>query len=229
MPNIAFVSPKGGAGKTTAALLLALGLADEGQQVALIDSDPNKPLVQWASLPGRPEGVTVHAAPTIQDIRDAVREARRYDPDWTIVDTEGSVRGAMVFAAIRFDLVVTPLTGSQLDAVEAIKAAQMVAAFGKRGGSELLHRCLLTRIPAALRPRSIRGVVEQLHGNAIEILPVPLVEKEAFRDLFAHGGDLAALEERGVYGAPAALQNTRAYTGSIVELLRATNPTYGLA
>jgi chromosome partitioning protein len=72
-------------------------------------------------------------------------------------------------------------------------------------------------------------VVEQLHGNAIEILPVPLVEKEAFRDLFAHGGDLAALEERGVYGAPAALQNTRAYTGSIVELLRATNPTYGLA
>src|SRR5439155_21846952 len=96
----------------------------------------------------------------------------------------------------------------------------LVAAFGKRGGAELLHRSLLTRIPATLRPRSIRHVVEQLREHGVQILPVPLVEKEAFRDLFAHGGDLAALEERGVYGAPAALQNTRAYTGSIVELLQ---------
>src|SRR5258705_8375650 len=142
MPNVAFVSPKGGAGKTTAALLLALGLAERGIRVALIDSDPNKPLVQWASLPGRPDAISVHAAPTIQDIRDAIREASRRNPEWTIVDTEGSVRGAMVFAALRFDLVVTPLTGSQLDVAEAIKSAQMVEAFGKRAGKPLLHRCL---------------------------------------------------------------------------------------
>ena len=71
-------------------------------------------------------------------------------------------------------------------------------------------------------------MVEQLREEGIEILPVPLVEKEAFRDLFAHGGDLAALDQRGVYGAVAALANTRAYTDSIVQLLhdreRATAP-----
>jgi chromosome partitioning protein len=219
MPNIAFVSPKGGAGKTTAALLLALGLAEQGIRVALIDSDPNKPLVQWASLPGRPDEITVHAAPTIQDIRDAIREASRRDPEWTIVDTEGSVRGAMVFAALRFDLVVTPLTGSQLDVAEAIKAAQMVEAFGKRGGKPLLHRCLLTRVPPALRPRSLKGVVDQLREHEIEILPSPLIEKEAFRDIFAHGGGLDSLDSRGVYGVPAARQNTEAYVRSVIDVV----------
>jgi chromosome partitioning protein len=219
MPNIAFVSPKGGAGKTTAALLLALGLAEQGIRVALIDSDPNKPLVQWASLPGRPDEITVHAAPTIQDIRDAIREASRRDPEWTIVDTEGSVRGAMVFAALRFDLVVTPVTGSQLDVAEAIKAAQMVEAFGKRAGKPLLHRCLLTRVPPALRPRSLKGVVDQLREHEIEILTSPLIEKEAFRAIFAHGGGLDSLGDRGVYGVPAARHNTDAYVRSIVDVV----------
>ena len=219
MPNVAFVSPKGGAGKTTAALLLALGLAERGIRVALIDSDPNKPLVQWASLPGRPDEISVHAAPTIQDIRDAIREASRREPEWTIVDTEGSVRGAMVFAALRFDLVVTPLTGSQLDVAEAIKSAQMVEAFGKRAGKPLLHRCLLTRVPPALKPRSLKGVVNQLREHEIEILPSPLIEKEAFRDIFAHGGGLDLLDDRGVYGVPAARQNTEAYVRSVIDVV----------
>ena len=219
MPNIAFISPKGGAGKTTAALALALGLADQGARVALIDSDPNKPLVRWASLPGRPQAVSVHAAPTVQDIRDAAQEARRREPDWIIVDTEGSVRGAMVFAALRFDLVVTPLTGSQMDAIEAIKASELVASFGKRAGNNLLHRCLLSRVPAALKPRSLAAVVAQLREREIEILPAALIEKEAFRALFEVGGGLDALEAHGVGGVAAARRNIEAYVAAVQDLV----------
>ena len=220
LPNVAFVSPKGGAGKTTAALLLALGLEARGARVALIDSDPNKPLVHWASLPDRPGRITVHPAPTLEDIRDAVREAQRLRPDWVILDTEGSVRGAMAFTALRLDLVLTPLAASQLEALQAIKAAEMVAQFGKRAGRALTHRCLLTRMPAALRPRSLKSVVEQLRENGIELLPTALIEKEAFRALFAVGGGLDQLEvEGGPSGVAAARVNAESYVEAVVELL----------
>lgn len=219
MPAVAFVSPKGGAGKTTAALLLALGLAETGLRVAMIDSDPNKPLVHWASLPDRPHLITVHPAPTMQDVPAALREAQRLQPDWIILDTEGSVRGAMAFTALRLDLVLTPLAGSQLEALQAIKASEMVGQFGGRSGQALRHRCLLTRIPAALRPRSLKAVVEQLRVKNIELLPTALIEKEAFRTLFAVGGGFAALEASGVSGVAAARQNARAYLDAVLELL----------
>jgi len=220
MPNVAFVSPKGGAGKTTAALLLALGLVERGHRVAMIDSDPNKPLVHWADLPNRRDRITVHPAPTVQDIRDAAREAQRYSPDWTIVDTEGSERGAMVFAAVRFDLVLTPVAGSQLDLREAIKASEMVAAFGRRAGKGLLHRALLTRVPAALKPKMLKSVVAQLRQADVQILPTPLLEKEAFRALFSLGAGFENLELNGVFGAAAARQNTARYVDDVVELVQ---------
>lgn len=219
MPNVVFISPKGGAGKTTAALSLALGLADRGQRVAMIDSDPNKPLVHWAGLANRRDGISVHPAPTVQDIRDAAREAERRNPDWFIVDTEGSERGSMVFAAMRFDLVLTPLAGSQLDLREAIKASQLVEAFGRRAGKPLLHRALLTRVPAAIKPKMLKSVVTQLRDAGVQILPTPLLEKEAFRALFHIGSGFEALEHNGVFGAAAARQNAQALVDDVTAVV----------
>jgi hypothetical protein len=48
MPTIAFVSPKGGAGKTTSALLLSTTLA-KLYDVTVIDADPNHPIQTWAA------------------------------------------------------------------------------------------------------------------------------------------------------------------------------------
>lgn len=219
MPAVAFVSPKGGAGKTTAALLLALGLSARGNRVGIIDSDPNKPLVRWASLPDCPRTISVHPAPTVQDMRDALREAQRKQPDWIILDTEGSIRGAMVFTALRLDMVVTPLAASQLEAVEAIKAAELVGQYGRRQGRELLHRALLTRVPAAVRPRSVKQVVQQLRDSGVNLLPTALIEKEAFRMLFDVGGDLEGLERHGAHGLASARTVAAAYVDSVLEAL----------
>jgi chromosome partitioning protein len=229
MPNVVFISPKGGAGKTTAAVALALGLSERGARVALIDSDPNKPLVRWAGLrdqarAGHPGAISVHPAPTVQDIRDAAREAGRLSPDWTILDTEGTERGGVVLAALRFDLVLTPLAGSHLDLAEAIKAADMVRAFGRRGGKAIPHRALLTRIPAAIKPRMLKSVVAALRDAGVEILPTALVEKEAFRALFAIGGGFAALERNGVFGADAARRNAAAFAEDVAAVVGAAGP-----
>jgi len=219
MPNVVFISPKGGAGKTTAAVALALGLVARGRRVALIDSDPNKPLVSWGALPGRSDAISIHPAPTVSDIRDAAREAARRAPDWTILDTEGTERGSAVLAALRFDVALTPLAGSQLDLREAIKAAEIVEAFGRRGGRPIAHRALLTRVPAAIRPRMLKSVVAQLREAGVKILPTPLLEKEAFRALFSIGGGFDALERDGVWGAEAARRNADAYVADVEDII----------
>lgn len=219
MPNVVFISPKGGAGKTTAAVALALGLVARGRRVALIDADPNKPLVSWGALPGRSADISIHPAPTVSDIRDAAREAARRNPDWIILDTEGTERGTAVLAALRFDVALTPLAGSQLDLREAIRAAEIVEAFGRRGGRAIAHRALLTRVPAAIKPRMLKSVVAQLRVAGVQILPTPLLEKEAFRALFSIGGDFDALERHGVWGAEAARRNAAAYVADVEDLV----------
>lgn len=219
MPNVVFISPKGGAGKTTAAVTLALGLVERGLRVALIDSDPNKPLVGWGALAGRSNAISVHPAPTVSDIRDAAREAQRREPDWIILDTEGTERGTAVLAALRFDAALTPLAGSQLDLREAIKAAEIVQAFNRRGGRPIAHRAVLTRVPAAIRPRMLKAVVTQLREADVQILPTPLLEKEAFRAMFLIGGGFEALEREGVGGVAAARQNAQAYVADVEALV----------
>jgi chromosome partitioning protein len=219
MPNVVFISPKGGAGKTTAAVALTLGLVARGRRVALIDSDPNKPLVSWGALPGRSAAISIHPAPTVSDIRDAAREANRRAPDWVILDTEGTERGTAVLAALRFDVALTPLAGSHLDLREAIKAADIVSAFGRRGGRPIAHRALLTRVPAAIRPRMLKSVVTRLREAGVQILPTPLLEKEAFRALFNIGGGFDGLQRHGVWGAEAARQNAAAYVADVEDLV----------
>ena len=64
MPTIVFASPKGGAGKSTSAVILATELAGQGASVAIIDADPNRPVSRWSGRPGKPAGLTVVADAT---------------------------------------------------------------------------------------------------------------------------------------------------------------------
>src|ERR1700733_10362934 len=61
MPTIVFASPKGGAGKSTSAVLLASELALKGAGGTVLDADPNKPVSHWAARGGSPEQLTVIA------------------------------------------------------------------------------------------------------------------------------------------------------------------------
>ena len=82
-----------------------------------------------------------------------------------------------------------------------------------------MHRCLLTRVPAALRTRGLKTVVQQLQQHGIEFLPTALIEKEAFRALFAIGGGFSTLAAEGVSGVETARQNAASYVQAVLDLL----------
>ena len=88
MPTIVFVSPKGGAGKTTAALVLASQLA-RATGVTVIDADPNHPIKTWAAGADVPATFRVVSNVDEESILDRIEEAAASTP-FVIVDLEGT-------------------------------------------------------------------------------------------------------------------------------------------
>jgi chromosome partitioning protein len=217
MPTIAFVSSKGGVGKTTSALLLALGLAERGLAVSVVDSDPNLPLKAWAELPGKPGNVHLFHAPSFQDLPSELRRAK-LAADWVVVDTEGGAPRMGGMAIANADLVITPLAASQLDAREARKAARMVADIARREGRTIPLACLFARTPPPGR-RSLQEVRAQLEADALPALSTALSDKEAFRALFSKGGGLGGLAGRRVSGVAAARELVEAFTDEVAALV----------
>src|SRR3569623_457692 len=127
MPTIVFASPKGGVGKSTAAVLLATELAGHGAAVTVIDADPNRPLSQWAARSGKPANLSVVTATTEETIIDTIEQAAR-ETAFVIVDLEGTASMMVGYAMSRADLVIIPAQGSHLDASEAAKAIKLVRA-----------------------------------------------------------------------------------------------------
>ncbi|MGR3248783.1 MAG: AAA family ATPase, partial [Paracoccus sp. (in: a-proteobacteria)] len=93
MPTISFAHPKGGARKTTSALLAATQLAEARATVTIIDADPERWISQWRALPGKPKAIRIISDVTEEMIVDVIeREAAQ--AKFVIVDLEGTaVRG----------------------------------------------------------------------------------------------------------------------------------------
>jgi chromosome partitioning protein len=223
MPNIVFASPKGGAGKSTSAVLLATQLAGLGVPVTLIDADPNKPLSRWAKLPGKPDNLAVVADVTEESIIDAIESAGRKTP-FVIIDLEGTASMMVAYAISRADLVVIPVQGSHLDAAEAAKAIKLVRAQEIAFKRTIRYSVLFTRTSAAIRTRTFQSIEGEFAQNGIPILETQLNERDAYRALFAFGGTLSGLDPTQVSNIPAAILNAHNLTREIVDILKPKSP-----
>jgi len=220
MPTIVFASPKGGVGKSTAAVLLASELASHGGTVTMIDADPNKPLSQWASLPGKPEKLIVVDDATEDTIIDVI-ESAALKTTFVIVDLEGTASMMAGFAMSRADLVIIPAQGSHLDATEAVKAVKLVKSQERAFQRKIPFAILFTRTSAAIRPRTLQSIELEFAQNKTPMFGAQIHEREAYRAIFAFGGTLADLDPAQVSNLPAAKLNARTFAGEVIEMLKA--------
>jgi chromosome partitioning protein len=224
MPTIVFASPKGGVGKSTAAVLLATELASHGGSVTMIDADPNRPLTQWASRPGKPDKLTVVTTTTEESIIDTIERAALVTV-FVIVDLEGTASMMAGYAMSRADLVIIPAQGSHLDATEAVKAIRLVREQEKAFKRKIPFAILFTRTSAAIRPRTLQSIEGEFADNRIPMFGTQIHEREAYRAVFAFGGTVSGLDPAQVANLPAAILNAKTFAGEVIETLKAHAPT----
>jgi chromosome partitioning protein len=220
MPVISFANPKGGAGKTTSALLLATELAERGAAVVIIDADPEKWISQWGALPGRPGKVEILSEVTEDSIVDQVEDAAAR-AQFVVVDLEGTASLMVANAIGMSDLVLIPVQGSSMDARGGAKTIRLIRNQERLARRQIPHSVVLTRTSAAVTSRALRNVQEQLAAGGVDVFETSIVERAAFRDLFDYGGGLAGLDTAQVSNVAKAQANARAFAGEVLAKLRA--------
>ncbi|MGF6996723.1 AAA family ATPase [Paraburkholderia sp. GAS32] len=217
MPIIVLVSPKGGVGKTTSALVLGTSLAHQGASVTMIDADPNRPLKAWSEGQPKP-GISVISDVDEDSIQDRIDEAATQTA-FVIVDLEGTAGKIALLAVACADLVLIPMQASQLDAAQASKALKVVRQQERMSGRHVPHAILWTRTSAAIRSRTRAALADDLRGIGVPMLSVELCEREAFRAMFSFR--LTVYEMDGeVSNVARARDNALALTDEVLSMIR---------
>ena len=217
--TIVFASPKGGAGKSTSAVLLACELAGAGQLVTVVDADPNRPVSRWAERPGKPATLTVIEDVTEDTILGTIKRASEKSA-FVIVDLEGTASMTVAYAISRADLVIIPSQGSHLDAEQAAKAVRLVRKQEEAFNLSIPMVVLFTRTSAAIRTRDLKRIEGNFAKAGVTVFNVRLTERAPYRALFAYGGILSTLDPSQVSGIPQAIENSREFAKEAVAILK---------
>jgi chromosome partitioning protein len=181
MRVVAFVTQKGGAGKTTLAACLAVVAAQAGENVIAVDLDPQQSLGKWG------DERTVDAlavdrvdTPNFNQLPEIIQALERRGFSLAILDTAGMAGTATNLAMHVADLCVIPARPTRLDiqatwvTVEAVKRLRRDFAF-------VLNQCPPT-------PRSSRANEAAGGLQLLGVLAAPLVTQRAdFQDAIAAG------------------------------------------
>lgn len=190
MKIISFVCQKGGTGKTTLALNLAVEAMRRGSTVAVIDLDPQPSACGWSDLRGEgAEPVVIDAKPA--RLPAAIEAARHAgDIDLLVIDTGGRTEEGAFAAAKASDLVVVPLQPSAVD-LKSIPATRDLITMA--GRPDIL--CLLTRVkPFGTRHAEIAS---WLAANELPVCETTIGDRVTFQDAYAAGQAVSEYDPRG--------------------------------
>lgn len=195
MPTIVIASPKGGAGKSTTAVILGTELAHAGANVTFLDCDPNGSLTLWAERAPLPARINVLSDVAESDIIKAIKQ---HDEDGSvvIVDLEGVASRLVTRAISQADLVITPMRATTLDATIGVRALGLIAEEEETLGRNIRHAVVFT-MTRAIRSKQHTGINLSLKGQGVDIIEPSLMERAAFSALFEFGGNLHSMPAQG--------------------------------
>src|SRR5450631_4355764 len=104
---LAIIGQKGGNGKTTTALGLAVTASLAGRDVAVIDLDPQATAAKWSDRRGKETPAVVSCQ--VSRLTQVLEAAAKGGADLAIIDTPGKSTDALIAAAKAADFVLMPI------------------------------------------------------------------------------------------------------------------------
>ncbi len=129
MKTVAIVSQKGGVGKTTLALHLAVAAERDGKTTVIIDLDPQASASTWKDL--REEETPIVQPAQANRLGIILAEAEKLGAAFVVIDTSPNSDGASLSAARAADLVLIPCRPHLLD-LKAIGSSIDLAHLAKK-------------------------------------------------------------------------------------------------
>ena len=179
---------KGGTGKSTLAVNLAVWYAAKGDDVLLLDTDPQGTAANWAARRSRlhPDAPRVHSARQVGDVYDTVADlAGRYQH--IVIDAGGydseELRTGMGVA----HLLIVPVQPSQPD-LETMRSMDLLFRDVKQINRQLRGIVIVNQAPTHPSNRRSTDAMETLSGlEYLSLCPFVITSRVSFKDCIAEG------------------------------------------
>jgi len=192
MRSIGLVSQKGGAGKTTLAIHLAVLAHEAGLRVALVDCDPQQSAVHWRKRREQQQPVVVQAV--ARDLPAVLDTLKADGFHLAIVDTVGHADQGATTAVRAVDYVLIPCRPAVLDMDAAGQTVTLLRAV-KRPAAIVLNACPsghgVFESPLTMEAR------HALKAYAIPLAPVAIGARRAFQVALNDGRAVVEFEPKG--------------------------------
>lgn len=129
MKTVAIVSQKGGVGKTTVALHLAVAAERDGKPTVIIDLDPQASAATWKDL--REDQTPIVQPAQVNRLGVILAEAEKQGAAFVVIDTSPNSESSSLSAARAADLVLIPCRPHLLD-LKAIGSSIELARLAKK-------------------------------------------------------------------------------------------------
>ena len=191
MPVIALVGNKGGAGKTTLTVNLAVGLGRVGR-VVILDTDPQGSSAQWRAIAEDDTIPEVVAA--TEQLAEQVRDLRT-SYDFVVVDCPPYVQAPQTMSILQVsDLALIPVQPSPFDLWASVHIEDAIV-HARDTNSDLKTMLVINQ----LEPRT---TFSQLMRDALGEIDIPVAEtairrRAIYRASVLEGRSVYAMGKRG--------------------------------
>lgn len=220
MAVITFANAKGGAGKTTAALILSTELARQGNRVVVLDADPQRWITRWAEVSGRVANLEVISHITPASLPCHIRELKD-EVDFIVIDLAGAKDAIVALALGLSDQVLIPVQGCAMDAQGAVQILELIRHIEQKATVRIKHSVVLTRVNSLVTTRALQTIKTLLASRGVAMLETPIVERAAYREIFECGGTLQTMDASRVSNLDKARENALALAQEVQALLPA--------